>query len=63
MALKSINEISRDGLMRGIVVNNEDPQLEGRVALNVPKFITKHDPNKVMPINSEEQINTDNLCN
>lgn len=63
MALKSVNEISRDGLMRGIVVNNEDPQLEGRVALNVPKFITKHDPNKVMPVSSTEQIDAGNLRN
>jgi hypothetical protein len=62
-SLKSVNEISREGLMRGVVVSNEDPSMEGRVALNVPKLVTKHDPKKVMPIKSKESIDTSNCRN
>lgn len=62
-SLKSVNEISRDGLMRGVVVKNDDPTMEGRVALNVPKLITKYDPKKVAPLEAKERMDLSNLRN
>ena len=41
----NLTEISTDGVMRGIVVSNEDVKLEGRVALMIPKLALKFDPN------------------
>lgn len=61
--LKAINEISRDGLMRGIVVSNKDEMLEGRVALMVPKMINKYDPKKISAITIKESVSTSNMRN
>lgn len=63
MSIQSITEISREGLMRGIVVDNHDPQLEGRVALHVPKMVTKYDPKKVVTQSRKQSINTDLVQN
>lgn len=49
--------------MRGIVVDVDDPLLEGRVALHVPKMVTKYDPNKVMPSSRKQSTNTDLMQN
>ena len=43
----NLTEINTDGIMRGIVVSNEDDKLEGRVALLIPKLALKFDPNIV----------------
>lgn len=63
MSLKSISEISRDGVMRGVVVSVNDLQLEGRVALHVPKMVTKYDPKNVQVQSRKNSINTDIIAN
>jgi hypothetical protein len=62
-AIQSTSQISRKGLMRGVVVSNEDPLLEGRVALNVPKFINMADPKKIAKVESTETFDLSNLRN
>lgn len=61
--LKAINEISRDGLMRGIVVSNKDEMLEGRVALMVPKMVNKYDPKKISAVTIKESVSASNMRN
>ena len=62
-SLKSVNEISRDGILRGIVIDVNDPNLEGRIALNVPKFITKYDTSIKEKKSKKEFIEKENLLN
>ena len=62
-SLKAVNEIRRDDIMRGIVVDVNDPMLEGRVAIMVPKMLTKFDPADVSSVKLKESINLDNLKN
>lgn len=62
-SLKAVNEIRRDDIMRGIVVDVNDPMLEGRVAIMVPKMLTKFDPADVSSIKLKESLNLDNLKN
>lgn len=62
-SLKSVNEINREGILRGIVIDVNDPNLEGRIALNVPKFITKYDTSIKEKKSRKEFIETENLLN
>lgn len=62
--MNSIGEMKRDnGMMRGIVVNVNDSMLEGRVAIMVPKMLTKFDPADVSSVTLKESINKDNMKN
>jgi hypothetical protein len=63
MTIQSISEISREGLMRGTVVSVDDPQLEGRIALHVPKLVTKHDPRDASTRSRKQSLNTDIVQN
>jgi hypothetical protein len=49
--------------MRGTVVSVDDPYLEGRVALHVPKMVTKHDPRNVSQTSRQQSLNTDIVQN
>lgn len=49
--IKNLTDINKEAIMRGVVVSNEDPKLEGRIALMIPKLALKFD------INVQEQIN------
>ena len=62
-SLKAVNEIRRDGMMRGIVVDNVDPSGEGRVAIMVPKMLTKFDPKDVSNVVRTESVDSTNLRN
>jgi hypothetical protein len=59
----SANDIDRTSIMRAIVMNNIDPNLEGRVQLLIPKIMIKFDPNSTKPIESKNEINTNLIQN
>lgn len=60
---KSVNEIDRKNRMRGTVIRNDDPLLEGRIGVLIPKLLLKADPNIKEKVEEDIILSKDDIKN
>lgn len=60
---KSLNTIDRKDKMRGTVIRIDDPMLEGRIAVMIPKILLKENPNSSEPKKDELNLSSDHIKN
>lgn len=61
--MQAIGEISRKDKMRAIVVSVADPDLEGKIAVVIPKLMAKVDPRTIAATKSPIAVNRSNTVN
>jgi hypothetical protein len=59
----SLSPISRDERMRGTVIRTDDPKLEGRIGVMIPKLILKSDPSLTEREEISKPVNSGILAN
>lgn len=59
----SVSEIDRSKHMRGVVIRTDDPHLEGRIALHIPKLVTKFDHQNIRETTTTTKTNTSIISN
>ena len=60
---KSLNTIDRKDKMRGTVIRIDDPMLEGRIGVMIPKLLLKENPNSLEPKKDELNLSSDHIKN
>ena len=61
--IKSLNNIDRKDRMRGTVIRIDDPMLEGRIGVMIPKLLLKENPNSLEPNKEDISLSSGHIKN